>query len=118
MVKKYFATEKKGRPGGSDMKVNTTDEIRAGLSQILTMQYDYPPNGEGSIGYKGLNLYRFRTEDGDKINEALLRRAETYKHSYNFEVLAQEIITDLLDEGLITFGGYGFKKQQKEHHSI
>jgi hypothetical protein len=33
-------------------------------------------------------------------------------------VLAQEIITDLLDDGLITYGGYGFKKQQKESHSI
>ena len=100
------------------MKINSTEDIRQGLAQILTMQYDYPPNGEGSIGYKGLNLYRFKTEDSDKITAALLKRTESYKHSYNFQVLAQEIITDLLDEGLISFGGYGFKKQQKEHHSI
>ena len=34
------------------------DEIRNGLAQILTVQYDYPPNGEGSVGYKGNNLLR------------------------------------------------------------
>ena len=39
-------------------------------------------------------------------------------HSYNAEVMAQEIITDLLDEGLICYGGYAFKAQQKERHSI
>ncbi|MBR0400507.1 MAG: hypothetical protein IJH95_06825 [Mogibacterium sp.] len=93
-------------------------EIRQGLSQILTVQYDYPPNGEGSLGYKGNNLYRFREADFDAINAVLEKRAESYKHSYNFEVMAQEIITDLLDEGLITYGGYSFKKQQKETHSI
>lgn len=99
-------------------EVNTADDIRYGLSQILTLQYDYPPNGKGSIGYKGLNLYRFNTEDSDRINEALMKRVESYKHSYNFEVLAQEIITDLLDDGLISYGGYDFKKQQKEINSI
>ena len=94
------------------------EDIRNGLAQILTTQYDYPPNGEGSVGYKGLNLYRFKIEDADKINETLQKHAEEYKHSYNYEVLAQEIITDLLDDGLITYGGYNFKKQQKETHSI
>ena len=98
--------------------INNVQEISKGLSQILTVQYDYPPNGEGSVGYKGNNLYRFKTEDADKINAALEKRAESYKHSYNYEVLAQEIITDLLDEGLIVYGGYDFKKQQQEHHSI
>lgn len=98
--------------------INNEKEIIKGLSQILTMQYDYPPNGEGSLGYKGNNLYRFREDDMHKINAALEKRAESYKHSYNLEVLAQEIITDLLDDGLITYGGYGFKKQQKESHSI
>ena len=82
------------------------------------MQYDYPPNGEGSVGYKGNNLYRFRLEDVDEINRFLGKRTEHYKHSYNIETLAQEIITDLLDQGLITYGGNEFKKQQKERHSI
>ena len=94
------------------------DEIRNNLAQYLTVQYDYPPNGEGSVGYKGNNLYRFKVADADRISEALQKRAESYKYSYNYQVLAQEIITDLLDEGLITYGGYGFKKQQKETHSI
>lgn len=93
-------------------------EIRSNLAQILTVQYDYPPNGEGSVGYKGNNLYRFKVADAEKIMNAVQKRAESYKHSYNYQVLAQEIITDLLDEGLITYGGYGFKKQQKESHSI
>ena len=96
----------------------TTEEIRSGLAQILTMQYDYPPNGMGSVGYKGLNLYRFSVDDLEKITDTMKKRAESYKHSYNFEVLAQEIITDLLDDGFITYGGYDFKSQQKEHHSI
>lgn len=94
------------------------EEIMNGLSQVITMQYDYPPNGEGSLGYKGFNLYRFRTDDLDDINSAIQKRAEKYAHSYNYQVLAQEVITDLLDDGLITYGGYGFKKQMKENHSI
>ena len=93
-------------------------DVMSGLRQILTTQYDYPPNGEGSLGYKGNNLYRFKISDMERINEALQKRSESYKHSYNYEVLAQEIITDLLDDGLITYGGYDFKKQQKESHSI
>jgi DNA-directed RNA polymerase specialized sigma54-like protein len=88
------------------------------LAQVLTMQYDYPPNGMGSIGYKGNNLYRFKVDDVDMITELLQRRSDSYKYSYNAEVMAQEIITDLLDDGYITYGGYDFKKQQKEHHSI
>ncbi|MBR3200272.1 MAG: hypothetical protein IKI38_05715 [Mogibacterium sp.] len=94
------------------------EEIRNNLAQILTVQYDYPPNGEGSVGYKGNNLYRFKVDDADRIMKAVQERAESYSHSYNYQVLAQEIITDLLDDGLITYGGYGFKKQQKENHSI
>jgi uncharacterized protein YggE len=47
------------------------EEIRNGLAQILTVQYDYPPNGEGSVGYKGNNLYRFKVADADRISEAL-----------------------------------------------
>lgn len=96
----------------------SVEEIRNGLAQILTMQYDYPPNGEGSLGYKGYNLYRFKIDDVELITKALRKRIESYKHSYNYEVLAQEIITDLLDDGLITYGGYDYKKQQKENHSI
>lgn len=98
--------------------VKTTNDMRDGLTQILTMQYDYPPNGMGSIGYKGLNLYRFKTSDKAAIYGLLDKRVDSYKHSYNYEVLAQEIITDLLDEGLISYGGYGFKAQQKEVSSI
>ena len=94
------------------------EELRNGLAQILTLQYDYPPNGEGSLGYKGFNLYRFKVADADRIAQALEKRIESYQHSYNYQVLAQEIITDLLDDGLITYGGYDFKKQQKETHSI
>lgn len=88
------------------------------LRQVLTMQYDYPPNGEGSMGYKGFNLYRFKTDDLAAIQAAIEKRADKYEHSYNYQVLAQEIITDLLDDGLITYGGYDFKKQMKENHSI
>ncbi len=88
------------------------------VSELLTLQYDYPPNGEGSLGYKGMNMYRFKVSDKDAIMAYLEKRAANYSHSYNYQVMAQEIITDLLDEGLITYGGYGFKKQQKEPHSI
>ena len=94
------------------------EEIQNKLAQYLTVQYDYPPNGEGSVGYKGNNLYRFKVEDAERISEAVQKRAESYSHSYNYQVLAQEIMTDLLDDGLITYGGYDFKKQQKETHSI
>lgn len=94
------------------------EKILKELGQLLTFQYDYPPNGEGSIGYKGFNMYRFKVSDRDAISAYLRKRAGNYEHSYNAQVLAQEIITDLLDEGLITYGGYEFKKQQKDHHSI
>ena len=94
------------------------NKILEDIKQVLTMQYDYPPNGMGSVGYKGNNLYRFRIEDKDAISELCQKRADSYMHSYNAEVMAQEIITDLLDEGLICYGGYAFKAQQKERHSI
>ncbi|MBQ3428965.1 MAG: hypothetical protein IJH28_04245 [Mogibacterium sp.] len=97
---------------------NKRDKILKELGQLLTFQYDYPPNGEGSLGYKGFNMYRFKVSDRDAISAYLEKRADSYEHSYNAQVLAQEIITDLLDEGLITYGGYEFKKQQKDHHSI
>lgn len=93
-------------------------KILEDIKQVLTMQYDYPPNGMGSIGYKGNNMYRFKVEDINEINQTIQKRADTYMHSYNAEVMAQEIITDLLDEGLICYGGYAFKAQQKERHSI
>jgi hypothetical protein len=94
------------------------EKISKEVGQILTMQYDYPPNGMGSIGYKGNNMYRFRVEDIEEITQLLKKRTDSYRHSYNAEVMAQEIITDLLDEGMITYGGYDFRKQQKERHSI
>ena len=93
-------------------------ELRKAIGQVLTMQYDYPPNGMGSIGYKGLNLYRFRVEDLGEIQLDIAERVDSYKHSYNIDMLAQEIITDLLDEGLISYGGYGFKEQIKDVTSI
>jgi len=93
-------------------------ELAKALGQVLTFQYDYPPNGEGSLGYKGNNLYRFKVDDMKDIREFLSKRTEDYQHSYNVQMLAQEIITDLLDQGLITYGGYGYKKQQKRSHSI
>jgi len=99
------------------MNINVNEVLKE-LGQVLTMQYDYPPNGEGSIGYKGNNLYRFKVKDMEAINKLLSKRTKFYSHSYNIKMLAQEIITDLLDEGLIVYGGYDFKKQQKEHHSI
>ena len=74
------------------------------LGGYITMQYDYPPNGEGSIGYKGHNMYRFRIEDMDKINAFLNENAEVYKAEKNISSLAQEILSDLLDEGLIEYG--------------
>lgn len=95
-----------------------TNELMKALGQVLTMQYDYPPNGEGWLGYKGFNLYRFKVADQDAIREFIGKRTEDYSHSYNIQMLAQEIITDLLDQGLITYGGYDFKKQMKENHSI
>lgn len=99
------------------MKENWT-EVRKKLGHVLTMQYDYPPNGEGAIGYKGFNMYRFKEEDVPEIQLVLAEQVEKYKYSYNIDILAQEMITELLDKGLIVYGGYGYKKQQKEHHSI
>ena len=100
------------------MNFNNNSELLKELGRVLTMQFDYPPNGEGSVGYKGNNLYRFKTSDIEAINALLEEKTNDYKHSYNIEVLAQEMITDLLDRGLIVYGGYDYKKQQKEHHSI
>ena len=62
------------------------EEIIKGISQVLTTQYDYPPNGMGSLGYKGNNLYRFKVEDTDVINGYIEKR--DFTHSYNYEVLA------------------------------
>lgn len=84
--------------------------------QLITGRHN--PAIQGSLGYKGFNMYRFKVSDRDAISAYLRKRAGNYEHSYNAQVLAQEIITDLLNEGLITYGGYEFKKQQKDHHSI
>ena len=94
------------------------EELRSELGQVLTRQYDYPPSGEGSIGYKGENLYRFKTEDAEAIESFLAERLDDYQHSYNINILAQEIITDLLDQGLIVYDGFGYKKQKSEKISI
>ena len=50
------------------------NEVGKALGQVLTLQYDYPPNGEGSVGYKGNNLYRFRMEDVEEISRFLGKR--------------------------------------------
>ena len=94
------------------------DQILKELSGYITKQYDYPPNGEGSIGFKGHNMYRFKIADMDEINAFLNEKAEEYKGETNMSSLAQEILSDLLDEGLIEYGGYGYKEQQKKNLSI
>lgn len=94
------------------------DEILKELGRILTFQYDYPPNGEGWVGYKGYNMYRFKTDDMDSITEFLLLKSREYEDEFNVSSLAQEIISDLLEEGLIEYGGYGFKSAQKNAFSI
>ena len=93
-------------------------ELRREIGQVLTTQYDYPANGMGSIGYKGENIYRFKVEDLGDIQLLIAERAENYRHSYNVPMLAQEIITDLLDAGLITYGGEDFEDYQKRVISI
>ena len=100
------------------MKEYTDYELRKALGQVLTMQYDYPPNGEGSVGYKGDNMYRFKTKEEPLIQLYIMERLENYSHSYNIDILAQEIITDLLDQGMITFDGYGYRKQKEKKISI
>lgn len=86
-------------------------ELRKAVGQVLTMQYDYPFNGMGSVGYKGDNIYRFRVDDIGDIQLKIMERAESGKHSYNVEMLAQEMITDLLDAGLICYDGEQYKSK-------
>ena len=93
-------------------------ELRKEIGQVLTMQYDYPANGMGSVGYKGHNIYRFSKDDIGDIQLFIAERAENYRHSYNVPMLAQEIITDLLDEGLISCEGVDFMEYQKKVISI
>ena len=94
------------------------NELRDELAKVLTVQYDYPPSGEGSIGYKGENLYRFKESDITDIQNFVINMAENYQRSYSIEILAQELITELLDKGLIVYDGYGYKKQKEERLSI
>ncbi len=96
----------------------TRDEILRELGRTITFQYDYPPNGEGWVGYKGHNMYRFRTEDMDRITEFLLDSSHKYENEFNVSTMAQEIISDLLDENLIEYGGYDYKKKSRNNFSI
>ena len=96
----------------------TFDEVIKELGQIITLQYDYPPNGEGWVGYKGHNMYRFKVEDANKIKQYFRNHAEEYMNEFNMSTLAQELLSDLLDEGLISYGGYGYKDQQRKNFSI
>lgn len=100
------------------MTNNTREEIMKELGEVLTFQYDYPPTGEGWLGFKGHNMYRFKAADMDKINAFLESKSEEYMNEFNVHSLAQEIISDLLDEGLIEYGGYGYKASQKNTASI
>ena len=93
-------------------------ELRREIGQFLTIQYDYPSNGMGSIGYKGHNIYRFSKDNIGDIQLLIAERAENSRHSYNVPMLVQEIITDLLDNGLITYGGEGFEEYQNRVISI
>lgn len=94
------------------------DQIRAELGKYITLQFDYPPTGEGSVGFKGHNMYRFKTEDKDRINEFIAEHIEDYLGEVNIAAMAQEILTDLLDEGLIEYGGYDYKQKTKSNFSI
>ena len=88
------------------------------LKSLITLQFDYPPNGEGSIGFRGHNMFRFKTADKDKIDAYLNEHADELMKEYNASALAQEILTGLLDEGLIEYGGYDYKAKQKNAFSI
>lgn len=94
------------------------EQIFRDLNGYITVQYDYPPNGEGSIGYKGHNMYRFKLADIKAIDAFLREMSEEYAKETNLSALAQEVLSDLLDEGLIEYGGYGYKEQQKKNYSI
>jgi dTDP-4-amino-4,6-dideoxygalactose transaminase len=59
-----------------------------------------------------------QSADMDKINSYLESKSEEYMNEFNVHSLAQEIISDLLDEGLIEYGGYGYKQSQKNTASI
>lgn len=96
----------------------THDEIIRELGSIITFQYDYPATGEGWVGYKGHNMYRFKAADAVKIKEYFNAHIDEYMNEFNMSTLAQELISDLLDEGLITYGGYGYKDQQRKNFSI
>ena len=94
------------------------DQVREQLGNYITLQFDYPPTGEGSIGYKGHNMYRFKAEDATAIKEFILERADDYMNEFNVSAMAQEILTDLLEEGLIVYGGYDYKTKSKSKFSI
>lgn len=96
----------------------TYNEVIKELGEIVTLQFDYPPTGEGSIGYKGHNMYRFKVENGPKIEQYFKEHVDDYMNEFNVSTLAQELISDLLDEGLIEYGGYGYKANQRNKVSI
>ena len=96
----------------------TYDEVIRELGQIITLQFDYPPNGEGWVGYRGHNMYRFKAIDTPKIKQYFRDHTEEYMNEFNMSTLAQELLSDLLDEGLIEYGGYGYKDQQRKNFSI
>lgn len=94
------------------------NEILKELGRTITFQYDYPPTGEGWVGYKGHNMYRFKVDNLDEITEKLITKSHDYENEFNVSTLAQEIISDLLEEGLIEYGGYGYKSESKNTISI
>ena len=63
-------------------------------------------------------MYRFKVEDKEEINAFISEHVEDYMGAVNISVMAQEILTDLLEEGLIEYGGYDYKQGTKSNFSI
>lgn len=79
------------------------DRILKRLYENIKIVYDAPPSETGTVYLRGGITFRFRTQDLGKMKKLIAKRVKKYKEFRNNFVLAQVVLSDLLEEGLIHF---------------
>lgn len=78
------------------------ENLEAALTENITMSMDGADKTTGLIGFKRYNIYKFDMKEWDAIENFIKSRYDIYRKCFNESDLAQSILSDLLNEGLIS----------------
>jgi len=79
-----------------------SEEVMTKVYQMITYQLNDDME-TGMMGIMGHNIYKFKREDLNMINNYLEDHKELYTKCFNESDLAQTIISDLLAAGYLTW---------------